>query len=53
MIYQFIKPVLENKMSIFEEYGAFKYTEKEIFKCNVLPEIQIYIDLKQKNCGNY
>ena len=24
-IYQFIKPFLDNKMSIFEEYGAFKY----------------------------
>ena len=23
-IYQFIKPFLDNKMSIFEEYGAFK-----------------------------
>ena len=23
-IYQFIKPFLNNKMSIFEEYGAFK-----------------------------
>ena len=23
-LYQFIKPVLDNKMSIFEEYGAFK-----------------------------
>ena len=23
-IYQFIKPSLVNKMSIFEEYGAFK-----------------------------
>ena len=23
-IYQFIKPLLDNKMSIFEEYGAFK-----------------------------
>ena len=22
-IYQFIKPFLDNKMSIFEEYGAF------------------------------
>ena len=26
IIYQFIKPFLDNKMSIFEEYGAFKYT---------------------------
>ena len=24
-IYQFIKAFLDNKMSIFEEYGAFKY----------------------------
>ena len=24
-IYQFIKPFLDNKMSIFEEYGAFKW----------------------------
>ena len=24
-IYQFIKPFLENKMSIFEEYGAFNF----------------------------
>ena len=23
-IYQFIKPLLDNKMFIFEEYGAFK-----------------------------
>ena len=23
-IYQFIKPFLDNKMSIFEDYGAFK-----------------------------
>ena len=23
-IYQFIKPFLDNKMSVFEEYGAFK-----------------------------
>ena len=23
-IYQFVKPFLDNKMSIFEEYGAFK-----------------------------
>ena len=23
-VYQFIKPFLDNKMSIFEEYGAFK-----------------------------
>ena len=23
-IYQFIKPFLDNKMPIFEEYGAFK-----------------------------
>ena len=26
-IYQFIKPFLDNKMSIFEEYGAFKVLE--------------------------
>ena len=25
-IYQFIKPFLDNKMFIFEEYGAFKDT---------------------------
>ena len=24
-IYQLIKPFLDNKMSIFEDYGAFKY----------------------------
>ena len=24
-IYQFIKSFLDNKMSIFEEYGTFKY----------------------------
>ena len=24
ILYQFIKPFLDNKMSIFEEYGAFK-----------------------------
>ena len=24
--YQFIKPFLDNKMSIFEEYGTFKYS---------------------------
>ena len=23
-IYQFVKPFLENKMSVLEEYGAFK-----------------------------
>ena len=26
IIYQFIKPFLDNKMSIFEEYGAFNDT---------------------------
>ena len=26
IIYQFIKPFLDNKMSIFEEYGAFNMT---------------------------
>ena len=26
--YQFIKPFLDNKMSIFEEYGAFKIIEQ-------------------------
>ena len=30
IIYQFIKSILDNKMSIFEEYGAFK-AEKEDF----------------------
>ena len=27
-MYQFIKPFLDNKMSIFEEYGAFKVSFK-------------------------
>ena len=26
-IYQFIKPFLDNKMSIFERYGAFEATK--------------------------
>ena len=29
-IYQFIKPFLDNKMSVFEEYGAFKKTCSKI-----------------------
>ena len=29
-IYQFIKPFLDNKMSIFDEYGAFKIWKFEI-----------------------
>ena len=28
--YQFIKPFLNNKMYIFEEYGAFNYRTKQI-----------------------
>ena len=27
MIYQFIKPCLDNKMSVFEEYGAFNHVD--------------------------
>ena len=27
LIYQFIKTFLDNKMSIFEEYGSFKISE--------------------------
>ena len=30
IMYQFIKPFLDNQMSIFEEYGAFKCKEYEI-----------------------
>ena len=28
-MYQFIKPFLENKISIFEEYGVFKNEKKK------------------------
>ena len=34
-IYQFIKPFLDNKMSIFEEYGAFKTGFFFIFSSNI------------------
>ena len=34
-MYQFIKPFLENKMSIFEEYGAFKDQSMVICKDNL------------------
>ena len=35
-LYLFIEPILDNKMSIFEEYGAFK--KKSILKWkNLLP----------------
>ena len=30
-IYQFIKPFLDNKMSVFEEYGAFNLLNDRIF----------------------
>ena len=30
-IYQFIKPFLDKKKSIFDEYGAFKYLDSNYF----------------------
>ena len=30
-IYQFIKPFLDNEMSVFEEYGAFKGNENTFY----------------------
>ena len=33
-IYQFIKPFLDNKMSTFEEYGAFKLYICEQLRCS-------------------
>ena len=32
-IYQFIKPFLDNKMSIFEEYGAFNVDSLNMNSC--------------------
>ena len=29
-IYQFIQPFLDNKMSIFEKYGAFKKGKRKV-----------------------
>ena len=30
-MYQFMKPFLDNKMSVYEEYGAFKFIYLSIF----------------------
>ena len=39
IIYQFIKPFLDNKMSIFEEYGAFKHVSKAHFKLYIRAQL--------------
>ena len=51
-IYQFIKPFLDNKVSVFEEYGAFKTTPlirpllgspKDGLNCRILLNILLHI----------
>ena len=44
-IYQFIKPFLDNKMSIFEEYGAFK-----LYLLISLLKISFYVKAKNWLC---
>ena len=47
-IYQFIKPFLDNKMSIFEEYGAFILCEQSVRQVNHTKYQALFLRKKNK-----
>ena len=44
-IYEFIKPFMDNTMSIFEEYGAFKLCPQREMNVNLNANLNVYLNI--------